>query len=359
MERKCHLILFFCLTFQLLDDKFESIRRFKMKKPPLQPWLVNLIKNASQIEQNARIISNLSHKTHPGLEQIIQHNIQHKITIKNKVYGIIDNELVIDGRGIISRDRHHNKYDHLGCDPLALAIKRNGEVCFIKNADQDFQPRCLDKYPTISFNCLGRFFADDYFTTNAIFALMGGKILDFTLDACLPLKSGIKQKIKNKTVILPPEPGYVRVDNKWHRSGSFLICYQQQTILLGVDENTYFGCELVDTPTTIPDAYTSLMPKEIRHLNCPRQGEWYAVATDPINEYSADVLATADSCYLPVENADSNYHQVIGETFFTRQGLIVRNPDVEHDDHRTLNLRGWYRFVKNTAKRSMSEQGAD
>ena len=232
----------------------------------------------------------------------------------------------------------------------------------------------------------------DDLSISGIKALQNGTILDFSPDETRKLTAAQQTRIKeakcspvgrarhclslraNNAKVFPPEPGFVLVKQKgayiWHRSGSFLLNYKNQTILMGVDELVYFGCELADKAKTLKAAYESLIPKAIRKLNCPRQGEWFAVATDEVyKETSPEVLAIA--CYesdpefaisLPIDHPDAARHQVTGDlVLVTKEGIIAKNPMVAHseDEHEELFLSGWYRFVRNTAKRSFSEQGVD
>jgi hypothetical protein len=283
--------------------------------------------------------------------------------------------------------------------PCAAAVMFNGGLTIIQNGDDVDDTdgiNGLEALPTISFRCLARFFtknqstATDFSLSKTGFQLLNkGTILDFSPDEIRKLTANQQERFKkakssnnsiskraNAAKLFPPEPGFVltRKDGYvWHRSGSFLFAYKGIHVLMGVDETTYFGCELADPAKTLKAAYESLIPQSIRKLNCPRQGEWFAVATDKkYDRHSPEVLAFFDeecgcNCdetwpALPIDHPDAAYHRVRGDlVVITKEGLIAKNPTLMHstEDHTELELTGWYRFVRNTAKRSFSEEGVD
>ena len=172
-----------------------------------------------------------------------------------------------------------------GCD-TALGVIYNGDEAnnFLVGAS-DFEA------PTISFECLTRFFVktDDAPDCNKLVEVVKrlGKgtieVVDYTPSTTIEFTTSEKQQqkvyntyltkikegkvVKNKVSPLkPPERGFVAVCQSWHRTSSVLLyCYKENfTILMGVDEDSYFGCQLIDNPKTISDAYLSLIPKALQ-----------------------------------------------------------------------------------------------
>ncbi len=257
----------------------------------------------------------------------------------------------------------------------------------------------IDDEPTISFRCLGRFFSKNptvqYILTQpesqrrdlnqlhhlGVEALQKGKVLDFSHDErrsltaaqkkrFLAVKKGNYTERAQQAKLKPPEAGFVLVGSGgWHRSGSFLITYKGQTVLLGVDDDAYFGCELVGNPKTLKEAYAGLVPEAAQGITCDRQGEWFAI---PIKEKDIpalrDAIALGDEesqtsgLFLSRDNSESARHFVTSEdTRIAKDGVYAVNPTLSHseEEHPELELKGWYRFDRNTAKRSFSEAGVD
>lgn len=281
----------------------------------------------------------------------------------------------------------------MGCEPLGVVVPGKGKrLNIIKNGDDadsdEGKLYGLREEPTISFCCLGRFFetrknpTSGMLSQTGIKVILGGTILDFSPDETRKLTDVQRKKLSaqrkgnlreraTKAGIKVPESGFVLISStgskvRWHRSGSFLIRHKNATILLGVDEEVYFGCELRGKPNTLKEAYDDLIPEVAKGLHCERQGEWFAI---PLSENEipklADALATVadgDSVALPVESDDSARHHVSGnEVWIMSSGLVAKDSTVCHseDEHAELSLSGWYRFERNTAKRSFSEQGVD
>lgn len=256
--------------------------------------------------------------------------------------------------------------------------------------------------PTISFNCLGRFYNS---SDRHVFArIVNGdcKILEFTPQEQRPLttkeqkewdryvefQGAVRQGKKPKKVVTapqPPEPGFVKVNGMWHRSSTVLFYDRVEnfTILMGVDEDQYFGSQLATNSKSIANAYASLIPKELKNEgDLVRQGEWFFVLVNedevPPVEKS---IALFDRIVLPVEHSTSHAHWVLAsnhieefnsydvedETIETpthgrigQDGTIyVYHPTMVHAQHVEVRVHGWHRFVRNTAIRSFSEGGVD
>ena len=282
--------------------------------------------------------------------------------------------------------------------PQGAVIRFGDSLIIVKNGDDadDMKGSInnIEQMPTISFRCLARFFtknqqhfSSDQLTAKGFECLAKGDVLDFSSDELREVspaqvkrlqdvKSHQLSKKANQAKVYPPEPGFVlirpgKAKYMWHRSGSFLFAYRGCHILMGVDERTYFGCELIHKAKNIKEAYESLVPVEIRKRNCLRQGEWFIVPTNKqYKESDPEVLAIfVDRCdndngglALPIDHPDSAYHYVLGNiVVVTKEGVFAQNPTLHHseDEHNDVYAVGWHRFVRNTAKRSFSEEGVD
>jgi len=256
----------------------------------------------------------------------------------------------------------------------------------------------LDDEPTISFRCLARFFvknnrnrsepSDKRMIDAAVDTLQNGTIYDYSNDEIKELTKTQVNRIKsagkgdvrpsglaNAAKVRPPQAGFVLIGGvnapRWHRSGSFLIRHKGMSILLGVDNDAYFGCELRDNVETLKEAFTSLTPARLRGKNCPRQGEWYAepIASKDVPDITDAIAIVVNGCgchdiglALAIEAPNSSLHIVSGaKVYVTSEGLFAKNPIVHHnnEEHDDMILQGWFRFERNTAKRSFSEHGVD
>jgi hypothetical protein len=143
----------------------------------------------------------------------------------------------------------------------------------------------------------------------------------------------------------------------------------KSTFLIGQDEGTYFGVELPKNCKTLEEAFTMLIPKEIRNKSFLRQGEWFAVEVDeddvPASEEAVLMITNPDpeSVYLPRESVDANMHWFEdGEIRVAKNGVVyIRGCELHHNEHAMIELKrnSWYRFYKNTAVRSFSQRGVD
>lgn len=157
-------------------------------------------------------------------------------------------------------------------------------------------------------------------------------------------------------------------DIHFHRAATVLLydTKLKKSFLIGQDDGSYFGVLLADNPKSIADAYTSLVPAEIRgRKGWSRQGEWFAVPVDE-KDLPAETDCVAlieDTITLPIDNADSAHHVVhTGEGRVAKDGTIYANGgNVNHseDDHPELNFDGWHSFHHNTAVKAVSVRGVD
>lgn len=221
------------------------------------------------------------------------------------------------------------------------------------------------EFPTTSFSCLARF----YKNPKEMLSRLGSgqlKIVDYTASETIPLTKKEKEARKKNKTLVPPQNGYSIVAGEWHRSGTVLFQdrAKKMCILTGQDEKTYFGVELSKMAETIADAYSSLIPEEVsEYPSYVRQGEWFMV---PANEKNVPELKDCaaysdDYVVLPIDTADSNYHCVHSNDIRVgKDGLIYAlDASLEHDQHSSIDGKGWQTFYKNTAKQAFSEEGVD
>lgn len=236
-------------------------------------------------------------------------------------------------------------------------------------------------FPSISFECLRKFYGKTKIQ-DVCKRLVNGSIelIYYISDHVLPLtqqeKKIVEKNDKGESNKLPTKPGYTLIsyggDMVWH-SPSTALFYDHKykfTMLLGTDEDSYFGVELKDNPKTVQAAYNSLIPKSCRGVNgVQRQGEWFARP-----EKESDVpditecCITIDEAYgdciaLNRDNKDSAKHCLFCDEARVKDNTIYAyNPTLSHEneEHADLDLdNGWYTFHRNTAVRSFSVQGVD
>jgi hypothetical protein len=103
-----------------------------------------------------------------------------------------------------------------------------------------------------------------------------------------------------------------------------------------------------------------------------RQGEWFLIPVPEkdIPKLSDRVLDTTQSDSSIHSNVfslnrltDEDHHHTVkaGDTILAKDGTVYfRNLEVWHDEHATLHYRnGWCKFMRNTAIRSVSQEGVD
>lgn len=187
------------------------------------------------------------------------------------------------------------------------------------------------------------------------------KVVDFTLDTTCKSK--------------PKEKGFTKIktwddQSNWHRASTILLRYKNESWLVGQDEGTYFGVVLADHPQTISAAFESLIPKELRKKkDIQRQGEWFLV---PVKEQKVPVVefvTGAENTLLPKTEADSNSHSLVADKIricgqhcekgLTPGQVFACNGGIYHNEHEKVDYSGWVTFVRNTALRSVSQEGVD
>jgi hypothetical protein len=254
------------------------------------------------------------------------------------------------------------------------------------NADETFT-NISDCYgdqgmPMVSFSCL------EEMHPGAIKLIADGqiKLVDFSTETRLPVNAGELKKAKQNTMLpnlglTPPECGFTLVKTltykttkyTWHRSGTTLFhnTVNDEFYLFGQDEGTYFGCCLAEPCKTIKQAIRSLQPKFLwKRRDISRQGEWYVVPmTDKELPAKENCLVFADNdegnedstnVVLPIVTADDNYHRVQASCMrVTADKLYFKDLYMIHDEHQSVSYKGWCMVVRNTAIRSVSQEGVD
>ena len=206
------------------------------------------------------------------------------------------------------------------------------------------------------------------------------EIIDSTADRTIPL-SHKEEKLyhdnKFEELIAPPGFTFMGVATGWHSAGTTLIrnVKEDKTYLFGIDEEMYFGVELPSNVHNIREAYKLLTPKEaLCKKGVIRQGEWFAVPVQQkdlpkVTECIGFIDGNDDSAFaLSVDHEDSSKHWVSslgkegrvdksGQVFCN--GFRMTHSNNEHVEIGTLTSSRWYTFYKNTAVRSVSQQGVD
>ncbi len=252
----------------------------------------------------------------------------------------------------------------------------NGDEEFNEDIDTEYTLRNLKlESLTISFECLKMFY--NRATTHDICSWLQNeqlKIVDYTPDDSIPF-SKEESKVYNKwvekkakTLPLTPPLGYSRLLGlrEWHRAATVLLYDADDdfSILMGQDEDTYFGCHLKDNPKTVVSAFKSLQPEAVRKCKKTvyRQGEWFAV---PIEEpkLTDRVAVISGQAVLPRNSEEEAEHIVVApEICVLKDGTVCAlDASVCHsnNDHADLNTPGWVAYHCNTAVRSFTVEGVD
>lgn len=236
-----------------------------------------------------------------------------------------------------------------------------------------------EEFPTISFACLSRLLdLGNEKDLCKIFSSGRLQILDYIPDSMRDLTEKEKKKVKDYKSKMPKRRGFTRIggidSGRWHRSSTVLIqdTKNKKTFLLGQDEGTYFGVELKGSPKTVKEAFEDLVPEEVKgKKGVLRQGEWFAIRVDKkeVPEKKDCVLLFQsgredESPFLPIEDdEESNPHYIYSDDGrVSKKGeLFVKGvTTLGHEEHSDLILvGGWWTFIKNTAVRSVSQEGVD
>lgn len=246
------------------------------------------------------------------------------------------------------------------CDVLDNKVFFLGEIGFIKNdtmwldADQGWDLQ-HENIISISFRCLARFDAINKFD-----------IIDYIPES---------RKMQKKS----PGLGYVKLypngnASVWHRSPTVVLRHKKYDVLMGVDDDQYFGCELPERCNTVKEAQDSLVPKGIRNVQYKRQGEWFIVGSEYTPEQMGYTPISTRNCMIfPLlgrnRTNESNDHMLgtyqycwVKDDFKMNGGkdiLMAYDMSLEHDQHPDVCSAGWVFFLENRAVRSFSEAGVD
>lgn len=343
------------------------------------------IRNALQSAENVKANRVSTLKTHT-IQDFIKAG---KFKYKYGGYGIcVSNERLyaVNRNGKVFSRRISSKFaaettvdahvDSCSRDNDGVVCSDGKKAVFVNNGDINLsgENNIIGEFPTISFECLGRFFSSSNgrfkLSNVGLKAIQNAELTDFTEDEIKNLTNREQTNLGNRGD-MKGKDGFALVYRAspiasyvWHKSGSTLLRYKGKSILLATDEETYFGCELPVNARSLKTAYTSLIPKPCRGKKYKRQGEWFAlpVKSSEVPDISKS-LVVCDYGYdhsvaLPVESLDSNHHKVCGDVIVTADALYV-DGTIEHDQHETLCLNGWHRLYKNLAVRSFSQEGVD
>lgn len=245
-----------------------------------------------------------------------------------------------------------------------------------RNIDNPIQDSgFFDEYPGCSFNCLSRFYGSNF--DNVIDKINEKKLIliDYTLNERIYYtEAQLHKKLKDNIAFSskPPQLGFTAMSNSWHRSGSVLF-YDIETntsIILGQDEEFYFGSEIKGKVKSVTDAFEKLAPKEIKDKKYLRQGEWFLVGINSKDlPLQKDVVLnfgsrnhSAQNVYLPLEHKNSNKHSItsISSGMVDNKGrLFFKDIELSHEEHCSVSFKGWCTVYKNNAIRSFSEEGVD
>lgn len=275
---------------------------------------------------------------------------------------------------------------------LAVIFKYKNKNILILNADEGENYHLVEdcntyKFPTLSFACLSKFFNEkDHDSRKNIDAianlLVRGtfSLLDYSEEQTKKIdpedltlyRSWVKKGEKGKCPINIPS-GFSVVGSLYHKASGVLLKDNRKngkTMIFGVDEDQYFGCELPTNPTTLKQAFIDLIPKEIRNKQFLRQGEWFCVEiskkdfpqVSDFDMYYYDEYDSSNTCdmFLPIDDPMSNAHHINANKIGIKDKVIYAyNGTLNHGQHESLRLSNYYYFVKNTALRSVSQKGVD
>lgn len=156
----------------------------------------------------------------------------------------------------------------------------------------------------------------------------------------------------------------------WHKPSKCLFKCNNTYYVMGRDEGTYFACEL--PPVTgyymnVKHGFDALVPSEAKgKKGVIRQGEWFAIPVreQEVPKIGPDIIFNS-FLPLPIEDTQSNIHSLETNNMFhirVKDGVFyAKNWSLEHDDHDFIEGKTgiWYKFARNTAIRSVSQEGVD
>lgn len=172
------------------------------------------------------------------------------------------------------------------------------------------------------------------------------------------------------------------VGEEWHRPGGTLITSPARNGVLhaylsGIDEGSYFVCQLPQLVETLADAYDSLMPTAVRRERdhgrpVRRQGEWFFIPTDLRTRdlpQPSDRTSSLDSAWTAVNcqplSPSHNKHKpreirIMDGHLYCRGHVWHRDwvTDRSTGEHRVLSLgEQWHQVERNLAVQSWNASG--
>lgn len=277
-----------------------------------------------------------------------------------------------------------------------LAEGQNGKVLLL-NGDED-NDNSIDitsegfegvSKITISFLCIGRMLNIKAVEVQQLLGSGKIQLLDYTADSMKEPSVKIKKKAKliiqkwnnneidrNKmqmdlASIGRGNFGFTLIHAggskiMWHRSATIVFKYKDDFYVMGQDDGSYFMCLLPKMSVrtlTVFQALKSLAPEGVNSKSI-RQGEWFFVPVknnDVPLDYECELFSDDNSnMYLPIDDLDSNRHEIECDQFKMSCGVLyVYNFRVMHIQHPELSGKEWYKVLKNTARRSVSQAGVD
>jgi len=342
-----------------------------------------------------------------GLCEVCYRGMPLLYLINQDVVIIIDNNVIYALSNLLVNDVFSENMDKSDMEDRSIPVGiiaegKNGKKSIIMNGDEDFNDlvqnfagsKDADGFPTISFRCLDRFFSDgiDIDPSHAASLLSNGKVVVVAFTPNEYLSFSDKQKAVYRSwskaksdagkaeiwrrMPLPPAGftffGIRSKSNCWHRSSTVVLRDMRKkgrSILMGQDEDMYFGAELPTHPETVAEAFKDLTPVEARIPGVERQGEWFVVPVDekdvPKRTECIALFQQSSEVSLPIDNKDSALHTISAyDGRISKQGVIYAKCfklSHSNDDHAPIEKysESWYAFYRNTAVRSFSEQGVD
>jgi hypothetical protein len=121
-------------------------------------------------------------------------------------------------------------------------------------------------------------------------------------------------------------------------------------MLVGCDERQLFMCELPKACTSVKQAHEALRPKAVPKETI-RQGEWFFVPATDRELDNIKLGLRGNHVVVRRNEAINRYIARAGKPHVVDEilpfGGVFARGGVRHPDHKTIQLRGWHRVVKN------------
>lgn len=262
--------------------------------------------------------------------------------------------------------------------PLVVRLSNKGSCRFVVNADK--HSVTTSHHQTIALNNLPHgktvAIAASAFPFDIMSFLSSGEavVIDFTEDR---FNTGATADKKPPPTNEGWDVSYREDDKFWeaHKPGGALIknLHTNKYYLCGVDEGSYFCCQLDEPADTIDEAFLNLKPNCVRHSDKDvlRQGELFFIPVDVqtrnlphpslrISLEEANRKVNPDDEY----SAGDNYHQPrevrLNGNIYCRGRVVHRNNFTQKATGGHLSLllgETWHEVHRNTAVQSWSSAG--